>query len=294
MDKIEKQAPAGPAVVITGAHSGIGQQLIERLAGSSTKVLGLVTPWCNTGGLVLSEQVEYLPCDLREPLPPAMAERCRNGRILVHLAWARPKSTFDAIPDNVKIFNHIRAALPDGVKTVYMSSVCATPANPANYGQAKYHLGQQMDPANTVEIIAGLLRSEPAIGPYLALQDFVCKLHARFMFLPSPLALVARPEQVMDALVNAVLNFDACPRILPAYDPEPVRLNDLIANILAEKGITGIPLPVPTGLVLGLLYLARRLVPGVPISDRLITLLTVSPSELAARIEAETKTDSIP
>ena len=276
-------------MVITGAHSGIGQQLIERLIGEHVSVLGLVTPWCKAPGLLThGDLVEYVPCDLREPLDDQITQQALDAQILVHLAWARPKNTRDATRDNITIYDNVRAALPDGIKTVYMSSVCATADNPSNYGQAKYHLSQRIGAENMVEIIAGLVMSEPAIGPYLALQNFVCGLHAAFKFLPSPPALLAKPGQVIDALVNAVLDYDNCPRIMAAYDPEAVRLNDLIANILKEKNVAAIPVPVPTGVTVAMLYLVRKLIPGLAISDRLITLFTVSPVSLAKRMKAET------
>lgn len=276
-----------PLVVITGAHSGIGQQLIERLIRARVPVVGLVTPWCPQAGLyAVDGLVEYVPCDLRQAVPRDVIERCAKARILVHLAWVRPKHSADASRYNVTIYDHVRAALSTDVKTVYMSSVCATADNPSHYGQAKYRLSQHIGAANMVEILAGLVMSEPAFGPYLALQNFVCTLHAAFKFLPSPAALVAKPGQVMEALTSAVLQFDACPALVAAYDPAPVRLNDLIRKMLRDKGVWAVPVPVPLRLTLTVLYGVRKLVPGMAISDRLITLLSVNPASLQARVQA--------
>jgi|GEM_PF-6170683 len=275
-------------VVITGAHSGIGQQLIERLKVENIRVIGLVTPWCDRKGLHEAENlIEYVSCDLSKALSSEIVARCKNAEILVHLAWARPKKSRDAARDNVVIFDNVLKALPMDIKTLYMSSVCATPDNPSYYGQAKYHLAQTIKTSKSVEIIAGLVRSEPAIGPFLALQNFVCKLHGAFKFLPSPAALVAHPDQVMDALVKGVLDFNSCAPIVIAYDPVELSLNELIVDILKEKSVWGVPLPLPTKLILHVLYMIRKLMPGMAITDRLITLLSVSPEALAQRIEAE-------
>lgn len=291
MSAQDKLIQSAPPVVITGAHSGIGQQLIERLKIENIPVIGLVTPWCDQKGLHEAENlIEYVACDLSESLSNEIIVRCKNAEILVHLAWARPKKPCDAARDNVVIFDNILKALPTDIKTLYMSSVCATADNPSYYGQAKYHLAQMIATSRRVEIIAGLVKSEPAIGPFLALQNFVCGLHGAFKFLPSPAALVAHPDQVMDALIKGVLDFDSCDPVVIAYDPTELRLNDLIVEILKEKSVWGLPLPLPTKLILWALYMIRKLVPGVAITDRLITLLSVSPDALAKRIKAETGT----
>jgi len=290
MKEMQNQPNLGPRIVISGAHCGIGQELIKVLAPHGSSVLGLVTPWAEMADLAAPEGLtEYLKCDLREPLPPAIARRLQDAEVFVHLAWARPGKSADAVRENINMFSNVQAALPPGIKTVYLSSVCATQDNPSHYGQSKYHLSQILDPDNTVEVIAGLVRSEPAVGPFLALQNFVCTLHTRFYFMPSPMAFMASSQQVMDALSRAVLTFDTCPRLMPAFAPEPVRLVDLLADILTSRGVSYVSLPVPTGLALGVLYALRKVLPSVAIIDRLITLLTVSPEAIAARLQSNAK-----
>jgi len=272
-------------VAITGAHSGIGQDLITCLYDQNVSIIALVTPWSTQDGLVQHECVTYLACDLSQTIPDEQALLLEDCDILVHLAWARPKKVINALADNLALYDNIKAALPDEVKTVFMSSVCATPNNPSCYGQAKYGLAKRLDRSKTVEIIAGLVRTTPAMGPYLALENFVCKLHASFKFLPSPQAIVADGDQVMAALEKAVLDFDNCGRFIKAYDPVPIRLNDLIVQILQDKQVTGFPIPVPAGLTVWGLKLVRKILPTVSISDRLITLLTVSPDDLNQRFK---------
>ncbi|NVK18535.1 MAG: hypothetical protein HWE30_07575 [Methylocystaceae bacterium] len=272
-------------VAITGAHSGIGQDLIKSLCGKEVRVVALVTPWSKQDGLVQHHCVTYLACDLSEEIADDQASLLKDCDILVHLAWARPKKVTNALADNLTLYDNIKAALSNEVKTVFMSSVCATPHNPSCYGQAKYGLAQCLDRDKTVEIIAGLVRTTPAMGPYLALENFVCKLHGAFKFLPSPQAIVADGGQVMAALKKAVLDFDNCGRFIRAYDPAPIRLNDLIKDILKEKQVTGLPIPVPAGLTVWGVKLVRKILPGLSISDRLITLLTVSPEDLEHRFK---------
>jgi hypothetical protein len=287
MNAFDTHRTSPSCVVITGAHSGIGQELIKRLIPEGISVLGLVTPWCNQAVLHRSgEQIKYVACDLREALGAEIIGRCKDANILVHLAWARPKKSIDALAENRLMFDNIRCALPTGIKTVYMSSVCATSDNPSHYGQAKYHLGLHMGARDKVEIIAGLVRSNPAMGPYLALENFVCKLHAAFKFLPSPAALIADQEQVMTALVKATLDFESCPVFVQAYEVKPICLNDLIVDILKVKKVWGVPIPVPSQIVLGMLYGLRKIFPSISMLDRLITLFTVSPASLAKRRES--------
>jgi len=293
MSKMENQPSSGPRVVISGAHSGIGQELIKVLAQHGISVLGLVTPWADVAGLASPEGLtEYLKCDLRDPLTHSVAGRLRDAEIFVHLAWARPGKSANATRENINIFSNVQAALPQGIKTVYMSSVCATIDNSSHYGQAKYHLSQIMDPDNTVEVITGLVRSKPAIGPFLALQNFVCTLHICFHFMPSPMTFMTSSEQVMDILSTAVLKFDTCPRLMPAFEPEPVRLIDLLADILTSRRVPYLSLPVPTGLALSVLYTMRKVLPSMAISDRLITLLTVSPEAIVERLQNEAERPS--
>ncbi|MDV7340867.1 hypothetical protein RYZ26_14770 [Terasakiella sp. A23] len=277
-------------VVVTGAHSGIGQDLIKSVCEKGVEVLALITPWAKQDGLYQKDgSVIYIPCDLQKTVPADIVDQCKDAEILVHLAWARPKDVSKATSDNLDLYQNLTTALPDDIKTVFMSSVCATDVNPSYYGQAKFALAQKMDRSRTVEIIAGLVMSEPAMGPYLALQNFVCKLHGAFKFLPSPMAVVADADQVMQALEKSVLDFDNCPRLVAAYRPEAVRLNDLIVDILKVKKVSGLPIPVPNGLTVAMLYLVRKLVPSMSIADRLITLLTVSPEAVEKRVVLENK-----
>ncbi len=103
------------------------------------------------------------------------------------------------------------------------------------------------------------------------------------------MAVVADADQVMQALEKAVLEFDDCPRLLAAYRPDAIRLNDLIVDILQTKKVSGLPIPVPNGLTVALLYGVRKLLPSLSIADRLITLLTVSPESVAKRMADENK-----
>lgn len=284
MNEMKNQHNRALRVVITGAHSSIGQQLIKALLENNVHVLGIVTPWADVDGL---HPVKYHKCDLRDSMPQEVSAQCDKADILVHLAWARPSNSFEACSENIAMYTNLMTGLPKNIKTVYMSTVCATSDSKSNYGQAKYQLSQHMNEKKSVEIIAGLLESEPAAGPFLALQNFVCKLHMRFKFAPSPLALMSTSDQVMKALLNSVLNFETCARLVPAYEPQPVRLVDLISGILSKNHISNVPVPVPTELVLSLLFGVRKTMPGWAMSDRLITLLTVSPSSIATRLQSD-------
>jgi hypothetical protein len=149
-----------------------------------------------------------------------------------------------------------------------------------------------LDKDNSVEIIAGMLVSDPPFGPYMVLQKFVCKLRGRFIFVPSPLCLTTSSDQVIESLVGALFNFDASHRILRGFIEKPVYLNDLIRNILAADRRYGFPLIIPTNFTIKILLLMRFIFPGIQIADRLITLLTVSPKDVLLRLKTNSRVES--
>ena len=275
-------------IVLTGAHSGIGQLLIKELISEKIRVFGIVSPWGITDDLELCDDlVEYVKIDLSKTIPEKFMKLFQDTELLVHFAWARPNNSFKAIAANKEIFENLSTLLNDKSKIIFMSSVCATPINLSNYGKAKYHISQFIKEYQCVEIITGLLISKPAIGPFELLNKFIKKFHIKFLFIQSPLCLVSSIDQVMDVTMNAILRFNNSNAIFKAYDPQPVPLNVIINNILKCKNIISIPLLIPTKLTLNFLCIARSLLPGFRIIDRLITLLSVSPKDLKIRLKTE-------
>ena len=278
-------------VVITGAHSAIGQKLIGRLRHDELHIVGIISPWGKTAGLVIDEaRINYIPHDLSMPLDGALLQACRDADCLVHLAWARPNSARKSTERNLRFYDNLKQAIDGDARQVFMSSVCATETNRSYYGQAKYAVAQAMESEQTIEIIAGLVTSSPPSGPYKALGDFVAKTRCRYTFLPSPISLISTEIKVIDALVEAVTALHIRRRIVPAYDPEPILLNALVKKILTDHGKMGLSVPVPSRPALFLLTAMRALLSGVPIIDRLITLLSVSPKDIEERVRTDWET----
>ena len=84
-------------IIISGAHSSIGQLLVQRLISRELSIIGIVSPWAIKDNLITDGRfVKYLYYDLNKSLPDDFKIKFMHSTYFVHLAWARPKNTFEA------------------------------------------------------------------------------------------------------------------------------------------------------------------------------------------------------
>jgi len=274
------------AIAITGAHSLIGQMLVRHLAADRRPILGLVTPWTDTGVLARPhDRVEYIASDLRLGLPITPREQVKACGTVLHLAWARPADPRRAAAENTAILDTLLDAMDSGARLIFLSSVSATSDSPSFYGKSKFAVAERLrSRPNTVEIIAGLMRSDPPMGPYKVLHDTVLKLPLRPVFLPAPTAFLAS-EDILFAAIDQALAQPTPTGPVAAFDPATSDLNTVLRDIVRTAGRNPPPVPVPTPLINTLLGLAQGIRPGLAILDRLRTLLGVSKTGVAARLQ---------
>tara|TARA_Y100000590_G_C15704831_1_gene1008170 strand:- start:1014 stop:1862 length:849 start_codon:yes stop_codon:yes gene_type:complete len=264
-------------IIISGAHSSIGQLLIQNLKNRSVNIIGIITPWGNTDKLIKKDTfIEYICCDLNRPLSDNLKIKFKNSTIFIHLAWARPKISFEALKINENMFFNVLASLPKEIKIIYISSVVSNKYSISNYGKAKYNLSQILKDYNTVEVIIGLVVSKPAKGPYKLFRDFLNSSFLTFSFRPSPICFLSSTEQIINGIINSIYYFEKNKPVIKAFDLESITLNKLINDIKSERNSFVFSIPIPTNIVIKLLLLLRNLFFRVAIFDKLITLLTIS------------------
>ena len=74
-------------VVLTGAHSYLGQKLLSHLSSiGGFEVSAFITPWAKEGGLVSGQVIKYVRADLTRSLLDETANLVREADRVLHFA----------------------------------------------------------------------------------------------------------------------------------------------------------------------------------------------------------------
>ncbi|MGH9946282.1 MAG: hypothetical protein ACRD6X_03690, partial [Pyrinomonadaceae bacterium] len=81
---------ANKRVVLTGAHSYLGQKLLAYLLEKGgCEVAAFITPWASENGLFKGEGIRYLKADLTLVLDDDAVDAVRKADRVLHFAWIR-------------------------------------------------------------------------------------------------------------------------------------------------------------------------------------------------------------
>ena len=261
-------------IVVTGAHSPLGREVVRRLATvDGVRVVAVVTPWCEDATIAdWPDNVTALRQDLIQPFGDDLQTALRGATRVFHLAWLREADAQTAMANNLRIVDGLLRAMDGAAALVFFSSVGASAGTGSAYGQAKWAAACRVAEAGGQVIVCGLVSGEPAFGPFRQLQNAARRLPVLPYFFASRVPVYLTDLAAVGDAAACLVGEAVAPGTYRLYDLPALDLNDLLGRLRGRA--SWLRVPVPTGLLLGLITVLRalRLAP-VSLADKLATFL---------------------
>ena len=271
------------SVVVTGAHSYLGQKLLEHLSAiGGFKIAALITPWANEDGLIHNEGITYFKADLREALQANVAALVRNADRIMHFAWKRGKDEEKVLDDNRRMFENVKEHISSPDKLVFISSVAASPNTLSTYGKTKFKMAQQLSVYGAIILVTGLIVDKEPKGPYKLLVGVVKKFPFSVRFTKNSVKVYPiRTDDFLNGIVT-ILKEPISSGTYRLYPSDAADINDFLAQLEKRYSRFRVPLPISYGLALGILKSTRRLGVLPPtFGEKLLTFLYKDEAYLA-------------
>lgn len=274
---------ADKRLVLTGAHSYLGQKLLAELSDKGGyEIAAFITPWSKEDGLVTDNGIKYFKVDLTKPLPDEAAVAVRNADFVLHFAWIRGKRESDVIDKNLAMLANLRTHIKDMGSLVFISSVAASPATLSRYGRTKFRIAERLREDGATILVTGLIVDKEPKGPYELLVKVVRKLPIAFRFTPNSVKVY--PIRTDDFLlgVRTILDQGVPAGSYRLYPSQPDDINYFLSQLEAKYPRTRITVPVSYRISMGGLKLLHKfgLLP-TQIGEKLLTFLYKDDAYLA-------------
>lgn len=265
----------GKKVVVTGAHSYLGQKLLEHLVETGGfEIAAFVTPWANETGLVIGQGISYHKVDLRSELQADAATAVSNADHVLHFAWIRGKDEASTLSENTKMFDNLRkhVARPDSL--VFISSVAASPETLSTYGRTKFNAANELVEYGSIVLVTGLIVDKEPKGPYKLLVSVVKKLPLSIRFTKNSVKVY--PIRTDDFLkgIETILTEPVPGGSYRLYPTGASDINDFLKQLETKYRRSRLPFPVSYGLTMSALKFFRKtgLLPA-SLGEKLLTFL---------------------
>jgi len=130
---------ASKRVVLTGAHSYLGQKLLRHLTEKGGyEIAAFITPWAKTDGLFEADGIRYISADLTKPLEETAAAEVKAADRVLHFAWLRSGSKDEILKVNLSMIKNLQQHISRPEALFFISSVPASPETLSLYGQATF------------------------------------------------------------------------------------------------------------------------------------------------------------
>ena len=271
------------SIVVTGAHSYLGQKLLEHFSAiGGFKIAALITPWANEDGLIHNEGITYFKADLREALQATVAALVRNADRIMHFAWKRGKDEEKVLDDNRRMFENVKEHISSPDKLVFISSVAASPNTLSTYGKTKFKMAQQLSVYGAIILVTGLIVDKEPKGPYKLLVGVVKKFPFSVRFTKNSVKVYPiRTDDFLNGIVT-ILKEPISSGTYRLYPSDAADINDFLAQLEKRYSRFRVPLPISYGLALGILKSTRRLgVLPATLGEKLLTFLYKDEAYLA-------------
>jgi nucleoside-diphosphate-sugar epimerase len=266
---------ASKKVVLTGAHSYLGQKLLTYLSEKGGyEIAAFITPWADESGLVTGESIKYFGVDLTNELTDEAAEAVRKATRVLHFAWIRGKGKEDVVEPNLAMIANLQKHLSRPEALVFISSVAASPETLSRYGRTKFRIANKLHEYGAIILVTGLIVDPEPKGPYKLLVDVVRKAPFLVRFTKNSVKVYPiRTDDFLNAIA-VVLDNDIAPGSYRVYPSNPEDINDFLGLIEKKYKRSGIKIPVSYGLSMGALKAGSK-VAMLPASlgEKLMTFL---------------------
>ncbi len=262
-------------VVLTGAHSYLGQKLLAYLSEKGGyEIAAFITPWADESGLVNGESIQYFKVDLTKELSDEAASAVRNARRVLHFAWIRGKGKEEVEEPNLAMIANLQKNLSRPEALVFISSVAASPETLSRYGRTKFQIANKLREDGAIILVTGLIVDPEPKGPYKLLVDVVRKVPFSVRFTKNSVKVYPiRTDDFLNA-ITVVLDNDIAPDSYRVYPSNPEDINDFLNLIEKKYERRGIKLPVSYGLSMRALKAGKKAaVLPASLGEKLMTFL---------------------
>lgn len=264
---------AGKRVIVTGAHSYLGQRVLAHLAGDH-EITAVITPWTDDGGSIADDSINYVRADLTRPLDSELAAAVNRADRVLHFAWRRLKDENEAYAENLAMIENLQAHISQPAVLVFISSVAASPGTLSSYGRTKYRLAKKLIQDGAVVLVTGLIVDPEPKGPYKLLVDAVRKSPVSARITRGAVNVYPiRTADYLDA-ISTLLETDVSGGSYRLYPAKGCDLAEFLRLIEKKHKRARIPVFVPYGLSMAALKAARTLgiLPST-LGEKLLTFL---------------------
>jgi nucleoside-diphosphate-sugar epimerase len=262
-------------VVLTGAHSYLGQKLLSHLlTNGGYELAAFITPWANDSGLATGEGIRYVKADLTEPLSDESASFVREADRVLHFAWIRGKSEDDVLESNLAMLANLQAHLSRPETLVFISSVAASPNTLSRYGRTKFKIANKLLEDGAIVLVTGLIVDKEPKGPYKLLVDVVRKYPFSVRFSANSVKVYPiRTDDFLSA-ITTVLTSDPPSGSYRVYPSNAADINEFLGQLEKKYQRGRVKVPVSHKISVGSLRGMHRakLLPAT-LGEKLLTFL---------------------
>jgi nucleoside-diphosphate-sugar epimerase len=239
-------------IVLTGAHSYLGQKLVSDLLNiGGFEVTAFITPWAESDGLVSGVGIRYLKADLTQQLSGDAAHAVHEADRVLHFAWIRGKDEGEVLESNLTMLANLQRHLARPETLVFISSVAASPNTLSRYGRTKFTIANKLLEDGAIVLVTGLIVDKEPKGPYKLLVDVVRKLPLSVRFTPDSVKVYPiRTDDFLSAIIT-VLNADAASGSYRVYPSNAADINEFLEHLEKKYRRGRLKLPVSYKLGLG-------------------------------------------
>ncbi len=270
-------------VVLTGAHSYLGQKLLTYLSEKGGfEFTALITPWAKEEGLVSGEGIRYLRSDLTKPLDAEAGSAVNTADHVLHFAWVRSGKEDEIMATNLAMIENLQSNLVKHDALVFISSVAASPSTLSRYGKTKFKIANRLREYGAVILVTGLIVDKEPKGPYELLVKVVKRLPFSVRFTKNSVKVYPiHTDDFLDA-IETVLSVKVVADSYRVYPAEPDDINDFLSELEKKYKRTRLKLPISYGLSMSTLKALRRihLLPA-SLGEKLLTFLYKDDAYLA-------------
>ena len=262
-------------VVLTGAHSYLGQKLLSHLSTiGGFDVAAFITPWAENDGLVNGDGIRYVKADLTKPLSDAEANLVREADRVLHFAWIRGKDENEVLESNFSMLANLQSHLSRPEALVFISSVAASPNTLSGYGRTKFKIANKLREDGAIILVTGLIVDKEPKGPYKLLVDVVRKYPFKVRFTANSVKVYPiRTDDFLSA-ITTVVTTEVPAGSYRVYPSDPADINEFLEQLEKKYPRGRLKLPVSYNVGVGGIHRMHeaKLLPAT-LGEKLLTFL---------------------
>lgn len=278
----------GQTVVITGANSYLGSNIVEYLVEhTGYNIIALVSPrWQASVADQLLDRLQYVSADLTRPLSSEVRDLIVNADRVFHFAWTRGFDVTTIDMANIDMIRHIMEAMGDPSNFIFISTVAGTPKALSTYGITKHNSTKLVLSLGGSVLVCGLVvEANPIKGPYRMLKKFVGKFPLSIRLSQGELSVFPIHIDDLYKSIKFICENKLSPKIYKMFG-EPIDFNKFMASIENLYPKRRITIPLKASFILDIAaFLKKTKLMPVKICDQILTFFLKDSDYLMSQYE---------